>query len=61
MTPGYFGDDKATAESFVTIGGLKFFRTGDIGEIMNGQIKVAQTLLSAYSDAILTNSCALDH
>lgn len=40
MTPGYYGDPEATAERFVTVGGLQFFRTGDIGEMVDGQFKV---------------------
>jgi len=40
MTPGYFGDAAATAERFVTIAGVRFFRTGDIGEMVGTQIHV---------------------
>jgi len=43
MTPGYYGDAEATAERFVTIGGLQFFRTGDIGEMVDGQFQVAKS------------------
>lgn len=39
-TPGYYDDEEATAERFMTIGGLAFFRTGDIGELVDGQIRV---------------------
>jgi len=43
MTPGYYGDAEATAERFVTIGGLQFFRTGDIGEMVDGQFQVTKS------------------
>lgn len=45
MTPGYYGDAEATAERFVTVGGLSFFRTGDVGELVNGKLK-ARTSIS---------------
>ena len=40
MTPGYFGDAKATAERFIRLGDRLFFRTGDIGEMRNGKIEI---------------------
>lgn len=49
MTPGYFGDPEATAERFVTVGGLSFFRTGDIGEMVNGKLKVCLRLFFAIA------------
>ena len=40
VTPGYYNDAKSTEEAFVTIGGKKFFRTGDIGELVDGRVQV---------------------
>jgi fatty acid CoA ligase FadD9 len=41
VTPGYFKDDEATRQSFVTIGTRRFFRTNDIGERQpDGSIRV---------------------
>lgn len=40
MSPGYYGDEEATAASFVTVSGEMFFRTGDIGEMVDGKLLV---------------------
>ena len=40
LTPGYFNDAAATESAFVTIHGKRFFRTGDIGQLVNGEVTV---------------------
>jgi len=59
-TPGYYADEEATAERFVSIpmsasGGngegarcLKFFRTGDVGECVNGNIRIIDRASSVF-------------
>ena len=48
MTPGYYGDDEATALAFVNIGGQHFFRTGDVGEMVNGKINVIDRIHACF-------------
>ncbi|KAH3756747.1 acyl-CoA synthetase [Pelomyxa schiedti] len=40
MTPGYWNDSEATNKQFVTLHGLRFFRTGDIGQLVEGKLQV---------------------
>ena len=40
VTPGYYNDAEATSQAFVTIGGKKFFRTGDIGQLVDGKVQI---------------------
>lgn len=39
-SPGYYGDPVATSSQFVEIAGERFFKTGDIGEMVDGAICV---------------------
>ena len=48
ITPGYFNDEKATQEKIVVIGGIRFFRTGDIGEMIDGKIKLIDRFSSVF-------------
>lgn len=47
-TPGYFNDEKSTKEMFTKIGDLTFFRTGDIGELVDGKIRVIDRISSLF-------------
>ena len=38
MSAGYYRDDERTNEAFVTLGGKRFFRTGDLGELKDGKV-----------------------
>ena len=40
MTPGYYGDQEQTDAAFVTIGGKRFFRTGDIAQLQRGRVVI---------------------
>ncbi|BFU22058.1 acyl-CoA synthetase, putative [Entamoeba histolytica HM-1:IMSS-B] len=40
MSSGYYGDEQLTNEMFINIEGSIYFKTGDIGEIVDGQIKI---------------------
>src|SRR5690606_28431628 len=41
ITPGYYGvTDDEIKDKFINIGGIRFFRTGDIGEMEDGKIRV---------------------
>lgn len=40
VSPGYYNDKQKTEESFVNINGKQFFRTGDIGQLIDGKIEV---------------------
>lgn len=46
MTPGYF--NAPSSEYFITIGGQRYFRTGDIGEMANGEIRVIDRASSMF-------------
>jgi long-subunit acyl-CoA synthetase (AMP-forming) len=48
MTPGYFGDAEATEKHFCVIDGVRYFRTGDIGELVNGQIRIIDRISSVF-------------
>ena len=48
MTPGYFNDPIANENSFMMIGEKKFFRTGDIGMLMNGKISIIDRKKSLF-------------
>ncbi|KAL7714207.1 Long-chain-fatty-acid CoA ligase [Entamoeba marina] len=52
LTTGYYGDEELTNESFVTIDNVRYFRTGDIGEMVNGStLKFLNLLFSPNSDS----------
>lgn len=38
---GYYNNEELTAEDFSTINGVRYFATGDIGEMINGELKVS--------------------
>ena len=60
VTPGYYNDAKSTEEAFVTIGGKKFFRTGDIGELVDGRVQVIDSTLTPlhpHPSPALTTLC----
>ena len=40
LTPGYYNDPDATKEAFIEIGERRYFRTGDIGTLIDGKLKV---------------------
>ncbi|ELP93676.1 long-chain-fatty-acid CoA ligase, putative [Entamoeba invadens IP1] len=40
MTTGYFGDDELTEKMFTQIDGVKYFKTGDVGMIEDGRVKI---------------------
>eukprot|EP01125_Pyxidicula_operculata_P005488 TRINITY_DN1943_c0_g1_i2.p1 TRINITY_DN1943_c0_g1~~TRINITY_DN1943_c0_g1_i2.p1 ORF type:complete len:1136 (+),score=323.52 TRINITY_DN1943_c0_g1_i2:186-3593(+) len=48
LTPGYYNDEEANKEKFVTISGIKYFRTGDIGVLINGNITVIDRCSSVF-------------
>jgi long-subunit acyl-CoA synthetase (AMP-forming) len=48
MTPGYYGEEKATAASFIRLAGVKFFRTGDIGEMTDGHVRIIDRVKSFF-------------
>ncbi|KAJ3279912.1 hypothetical protein HK104_001073, partial [Borealophlyctis nickersoniae] len=48
LTPGYFGDEAATAAAFVEIDGVRYFKTGDIGEMVEGKVKVIDRMGSVF-------------
>ena len=40
LTPGYYNDPAANEKAFITIGGKRYFRTGDIGMLVDGKLNV---------------------
>ena len=60
MTPGYFGDDEKTHESFVTIRGKRFFRTGDVGELIKGHLHIIDRKKDVFKLAQVRSDVAFD-
>jgi long-subunit acyl-CoA synthetase (AMP-forming) len=48
ITPGYYNDEKATEEMFIKIGNMNFFRTGDIGELFDGKIRIIDRIKAVF-------------
>ena len=40
LAEGYLGDDELTARTFTVADGLRWYRTGDLGEFDNGVLRV---------------------
>lgn len=40
LAEGYLDDDKRTAAAFVNDGGIRWYRTGDTGEVADGRVRV---------------------
>ena len=48
MTPGYYNDPEKNKESFIMLNGKQYFRTGDIGRLVNGNIEVIDRKKSMF-------------
>jgi O-succinylbenzoic acid--CoA ligase len=44
LADGYLGDDERTATAFVADGGIRWYRTGDAGELVDGVLSVTGRL-----------------
>ncbi|MDP2436493.1 MAG: AMP-binding protein, partial [archaeon] len=52
LSQGYYGDEQQTNDAFITLSGKRFFRTGDIGELLpDGSIAVIDRKSSLFKVA----------
>lgn len=52
LTPGYYNNPAANKQAFVTIGGRRHFRTGDVGMLVDGKLKVHIRAFSSSSSLL---------